>query len=342
MAVREEIKAVPTNVITGYLGVGKTTAIGHLLESKPRDERWAVLVNEFGEIGVDGSLFGPERGDEVFIREVPGGCMCCAAGLPMRVALNQLLARARPQRLLIEPTGLGHPREVLAALTDAVRAGVLDLRATLTLVDARNLADERYLRSDTFRQQLEVADLVVANKSDLYGPQALESLRRYLSFLPGDTEKPLHAVEQGRIQPDWLHAPSGFRITAGHDHDLEHPAPPPLEEQEPLPECGYLRQENSGEGYHSCGWRFDPTLVFDYEQLFSLISGIDAERVKGVFITERGVFGFNKAGSVLSVLELDDALDSRVEAIDSKHRDWGKMESGWLNTLAPYTAPGTD
>ena len=53
----------------------------------------------------------------VFIREVPGGCMCCAAGLPMQVALNQLIARAKPDRLLIEPTGLGHPKEVLQVLS---------------------------------------------------------------------------------------------------------------------------------------------------------------------------------------------------------------------------------
>ncbi|MCW8128026.1 CobW family GTP-binding protein [Microbulbifer halophilus] len=332
MTQKEPIREVPANVITGFLGVGKTTAIRHLLDSKPAGERWAVLVNEFGEVGVDGGLFGPEKDGEVFIREVPGGCMCCTTGLPMQVALNQLLARARPQRLLIEPTGLGHPREVLSTLSDAVRAGVLDLRATLTLVDARCIEDERYLRSDSFRQQLEVADLVVANKSDLYGPQELESLRRYLSFLQDDTEITLQAVEQGRIQPDWLYAPSGFRITAGHKHG--HRAAPLPDEQEPLSECGYLRLENSGEGYHSCGWRFDPTLVFDYEQLFSLISGVDAERVKGVFITEQGVFGFNKADSVLSVLELDDALDSRVEAIDPKRRDWDKMESGWLSTLS--------
>lgn len=330
MTQKEPIREVPANVITGFLGVGKTTAIRHLLDSKPRDERWAVLVNEFGEVGVDGGLFGSEWDGEVFIREVPGGCMCCAAGLPMQVALNQLLARARPQRLLIEPTGLGHPREVLEALSDAVRAGVLDLRATLTLVDARCIGDERYLRSDTFRQQLEVADLVVANKSDLYGPQDLESLRRYLAFLESGADKPLQTVEQGRVQLDWLRAPSGFPLPAGREHH-DH-APPPVED-DPLPECGYRRRENSGEGYHSCGWRFDPTLVFDYQKLFSLISGVDAERVKGVFITEDGVFGFNKADSVLSVLELDDALDSRVEAIDPERRDWNALESAWLEVL---------
>ncbi|MEZ9795040.1 GTP-binding protein, partial [Vibrio splendidus] len=81
---------IPTNIITGFLGVGKTSAILNLMKNKPVNERWAVLVNEFGEIGVDGSLIqGNQATQQVFIREVPGGCMCCAAGLPMQIALNQ-------------------------------------------------------------------------------------------------------------------------------------------------------------------------------------------------------------------------------------------------------------
>ena len=118
VASSDQIKAVPTNIVTGFLGVGKTTTILHLLKSKPADQRWAVLVNEFGQVGVDGSLIQGQHNEEegVYIREVPGGCMCCTAGLSMQVALNQLLIQSRPDRLLIEPTGLGHPKEVLRIL----------------------------------------------------------------------------------------------------------------------------------------------------------------------------------------------------------------------------------
>ncbi|WP_043316284.1 GTP-binding protein [Microbulbifer sp. HZ11] len=324
------IQKVPTNVITGFLGVGKTTAIQHLLANRPENERWAVLVNEFGEVGIDGALFGSEQEGEIFIREVPGGCMCCAAGLPMQVALNQLLTKARPHRLLIEPTGLGHPREVLESLSSLVRSDVLDLRATMTLVDARHIMDERYLCNETFRQQIEVADLIVANKSDLYEADELEHLRRYLTFLPGDSDKPLQTVVQGKIEPDWLEAASTFQHPdKGENH---HHSPPPELEDEPLPKCGYRRAENSGEGYHSCGWRFDPAVVFVYEKLFSLISGSMSERIKGVFITEEGVFGFNKADDVLSIMELDDTLESRVEMINADQLDWDAIEAALLES----------
>ena len=109
---KHQTRVVLTNVITGFLGVGKTSAILHLLSQKPVHERWAVLVNEFGEIGVDGSLFEGQHAKEqgIFIREVPGGCMCCCFWVTHGIALNQLLAKAKPDRLLVEPTGLGHPK----------------------------------------------------------------------------------------------------------------------------------------------------------------------------------------------------------------------------------------
>ena len=84
---------IPVNIITGFLGAGKTSTVLNLLNQKPKDEHWAVLVNEFGEIGVDRSLMQGHSvtHNDVVIVEVPGGCMCCAAGLPMQMALSQLL-----------------------------------------------------------------------------------------------------------------------------------------------------------------------------------------------------------------------------------------------------------
>ena len=81
------LRDIPTHVITGSLGVGKTTTILSQLESKPKGERWAVLVNEFGQVGLDGALLEPASTTEsgVTHREVVGGCICCAMGVPFKV-----------------------------------------------------------------------------------------------------------------------------------------------------------------------------------------------------------------------------------------------------------------
>lgn len=132
------IKAIPTNIITGFLGVGKTSLIKQLLKTKPEGETWAVLVNEFGEVGIDAGLMDASDSG-VQIREVAGGCMCCAAGVPTQVAINQLIARAKPDRLLIEPTGLGHPNEIIKVLSAPHYHNVIRLQSTLCLIDARKL-----------------------------------------------------------------------------------------------------------------------------------------------------------------------------------------------------------
>ena len=197
---------IPTNIITGFLGVGKTTAIRHLLEQKPTDERWAVLVNEFGEVGIDSNLFedGDSKRRGVTISQVPGGCMCCANGLPMQMALNLLLAKSKPHRLLIEPTGLGHPKEVLAILTGQYYRDVLALQATLTLVDSRKIQDERYTTNSTFNEQLEIAEVIVANKSDLYEAGDFPALLDYIETQFGIDSKLIYQVQHGAVELKWL------------------------------------------------------------------------------------------------------------------------------------------
>lgn len=120
-----------TTLVTGFLGSGKTTTLLHLLSQKPSGEKWAILVNEFGEIGVDGALLADSGAT---LKEVPGGCLCCVNGLPLQIGLNTLLTRNQPDRLLIEPTGLGHPAQILALLASDTYQNWLSLRAALRLL----------------------------------------------------------------------------------------------------------------------------------------------------------------------------------------------------------------
>ncbi|UTA47731.1 GTP-binding protein [Simiduia sp. 21SJ11W-1] len=311
----EIIQKVPTNIVTGFLGVGKTTAILHLLANKPAHERWAVLVNEFGEVGVDGSLLQGSSQDSVFIKEVPGGCMCCAAGLPMQIALNQLLRKARPHRVIIEPTGLGHPQEVLEVLGHPVYRDTLDVQRCITLVDARKLADERYRNNATFNQQLMVADLIVGHKTDLYTEADQSLLAAYIREHCGP-EVPIKFASNGGLLLADLAGPCKVTRAVQAGVSLA-PEAPKAREVKPvdLPATGYRVRENTGEGFQSTGWQFGPEVIFDRTRLFSWLSDVGIERAKGVFITEEGVFGYNVADGCLTEVELDDCMDSRVELI---------------------------
>lgn len=330
------IAAVPTNIITGFLGVGKTTAILHLLASKPADERWAVLVNEFGEIGVDGSMVQGQNSEEagVYIREVPGGCMCCTAGLPMQIALNQLLRRSRPHRLLIEPTGLGHPLEVLQTLAADYNRDVLSIQKTLTLVDARNLSDERYAMNDTFRQQLSIADVVVANKNDLCSDEDRRKLDLYLGEVCRSGVEVIH-TEQGRIDLDLLQGATSVSVDAESSH--HHGDPEPVMAGDlPIPESGYVTAVNQGEGFESIGWRFAPQKVFDRAMLVGFLTGLRVERMKAVFVTQGGIFSYNLTRDALTEMPIDDCVESRIEIISES------INPGWIDDLTACLLPSAE
>ena len=322
------LRNIPTNVITGFLGSGKSTIILDLLAQKPASENWAVLVNEFGEIGVDGNLIAGQPANDagVFIKEVTGGCMCCTAGLPMQIAMSMLLARAKPSRLLIEPSGLGHPSEVLSVLQADHLAEVLDLRATTTLVDARKIADARYTSHATFNEQLEVADLIVASKADLYGADEVKALDHYLRTNGNGAE--LVVSDGGSLSMEALQGMPTQRALYAMETDTGHAYQP---EPFAFPPEGFIRRENIGSGFSSYGWLFEAGYRFSQAAIEALLNSTGAERIKAGVKTDAGDIGYNWAGDVLAEMPISGLEDSRVEVITQAAFAADKFESALLS-----------
>ena len=323
------MKRIPTNIITGFLGAGKTTAILSLLSRKPEHEKWAILINEFGNVGIDGAILEQQG---AIIKEVPGGCMCCVAGLPMSVGINALLAQ-KPDRLLLEPTGLGHPKEVIHKLTSESYRNYVDLRATITVVDPRHFAESIYTDNINFQDQLALADVVVANKIDQCDDFDLYTFQTAME--KAEPQKALIAeVEHGRLELEWLDIERTDR-QAQHSHHHGHDQAEPLPELELAPGQQFIRKENHGQGYHSCGWFFAADQLFEFSKLFSLFSNLSANRIKAVVNTENGCFAFNVVNQVVSVNELSlEGFESRIEVIDSEILPWDELE----NILCSITA----
>ena len=334
--IESEIKnPIPTNIITGFLGVGKTTAIQNLIAKKPQNERWAVLVNEFGEVGIDGNLFEgmTESQNGVTISQVPGGCMCCANGFPIQIALGMLLAKSNAQRLLIEPTGLSHPKEVISMLSRNYYREILELRATVSLVDARKIKDRRFTANETFNQQLEVAEIIIANKADLYESGDFPSLLTYIEENFDLGSKSIYQVQHGALDKEWLEQPTTLNnLTPSNDKPAEEQAsflPANLQ----TPTEGFRSVDNSGEGFFSRGWIFNPSWLFGVNKLRSAIQGLEVERLKGVFITSDGFIAFNKSDSIVTQTHLDRLEDSRVEVISGRTGAMDGIEEALLDCL---------
>lgn len=324
---------IQTNIITGFLGAGKSTAILNLMQQKPQNERWAILVNEFGEIGIDGGLLSSRADQDIFIREVAGGCMCCAAGLPMQMAMNMLLARAKPDRLIIEPTGLGHPFEVMRVLAAENYEGLLDLRSTLTLVDARKVSDSRYTLHKTFNQQIEIADVILASKSDLYGGADLSNLRAYLSSNGLTPQRKLKIITDGRMEPRWLDE----KARAWNLDSVKISTPTKSDQSEVstnFPPEGFIHLSNKGEGFESHGWLFQGDFAFEKKKVSALLQRTKVDRLKAIIKTQGGDVGFNFSGDDLEELTLRDISDSRIEVISNGGFDANDFEAALLDACS--------
>ncbi|GGK38248.1 CobW family GTP-binding protein [Aliivibrio fischeri] len=320
------MKKIPTNIITGFLGVGKTTTILQLLKNKPENESWAVLVNEFGEIGIDGAFLA-EGG--AMVKEVPGGCMCCTAGLPMSVGINALL-RQKPDHLIIEPTGLGHPKKIIAILQSENYEKYIDLKATIGLVDPRNLSDDKYVSNQNFNDQLGISDVVVATKMDMvsdYDECLFDSWAKELSTQPKTTK-----INYGELPQSWLDEERTIELTIEEHH--HHHAEQDIVEMALEPGQKFCRKENKGQGYVSCGWFFGAESVFDFEELFSMLSDLNAERIKAVMNTDKGCYAFNVANRVVSVNQLSiEGMESKLEVIDTQLLPWDQLETILLSLI---------
>ncbi|HBX7903818.1 TPA: GTP-binding protein [Klebsiella pneumoniae] len=317
-----------TNLITGFLGSGKTTSILHLLAQKPADEKWAVLVNEFGEVGIDGALLADSG---ALLKEIPGGCMCCVNGLPMQVGLNTLLRQGKPDRLLIEPTGLGHPKQILDILTAAVYEPWIDLRATLCILDPRQLLDERAVSNDNFRDQLAAADIIVANKSDRETPESARALADWWQRWGGERRK-VSAI-QGNIDLTLLDEPrrNTAPLPASAEHAHRHPPTSGLAALSLAEHQRWRRHLNNGQDYQGCGWIFDAETVFDTIGLLEWARLAPVGRVKGVMRIAEGAVRINRQGEDLHIETLSVAPpDSRIELISANEADWNALQTTLL------------
>ena len=194
-------ETTPVTVLTGFLGAGKTTLLNHLLR-QPELARTAVLVNEFGEIGLDHLLVEKLDDSTVLLN---AGCLCCTVRGDLARVLREMLPRARRDdisRIVIETTGLADPVPILATLmTDPVAASAYRLDGIVTVVDAVNGMAHLDAQEEAVRQ-VAVADRIVISKSDLADPAPIRD--RLQALNPG---APVAEVTHGKVDPGFiLHA----------------------------------------------------------------------------------------------------------------------------------------
>lgn len=310
--------AIPVHIVTGFLGSGKTTLIHNLISNKPVDETWAILVNEFGQIGIDQAMF--DQRDDVVIKGLPGGCLCCQLAFVLQAGLVNLLARSRPDRLIIEPSGLGHPAGLIDLLRSEAFEDALEIRDIIATLDPRRLDDPKAREHETFKDQLAMADAIAitqcehSNADQLARAHSLANrqwpARKWVQEAVHG-ELPIHLLlDAGTHQAPTASIPGSHQPSA---------VPPQLEggffDLPPAPGNPQL-ETGTSLGYTSLGLRWHPADRLDLDQFSALLTQLpDAARIKGVVHTPDGWKQLNRAGGAFQLAATAWRQDSRLEII---------------------------
>ncbi len=215
------IAPIPALIVSGYLGAGKTTLVSHLLrEAQATGVRVAIVSNEFGDTGIDRALL--DAGQEGFV-ELDGGCVCCRLSDALGETLSALLTQVRPDRLILETSGVALPGDLLVQFWRPPISDLVSEEVVAVVVDVEKVLGEDGF-DETFLEQIEAADVVVLNKCDLTDDAGLRVAEARIAELIGD-QPVLHAI-QGEVDPALLFPPDPSRTTrrdpAARTHDHHH------------------------------------------------------------------------------------------------------------------------
>ena len=332
MTTSETKKPIPVNLISGPLGVGKTTAINHLLAHRPDDEKWAVLVNEYGLVGLDAALLNDTaQANGVMVREVAGGCICCSASFMFDVSLVLLLQR-RPDRLLIEPTGLAELSGILDTLRRPGIREAVDIRSIICMLDPARLHKD--VQRDEVKDQIDAADILLANRPDLASSEHLEAFDAWADDV-FPRKRHVGRIDRGQIPLQWLDlvtdrpAPEHCHEhgEAHHDHVHHHGLPADAQAEDAISHetadsdasRRIVRHVHRSPVAFTVGWVCNRSLVFDssrcVEWLRDLSTQSGIRRVKAVLQTNDGWWSFNSADGAEEIRPTGYRRDSRVELV---------------------------
>ncbi|MBB4001926.1 MAG: putative photosynthetic complex assembly protein PuhE [Aurantimonas endophytica] len=177
---RGERQPFDAEIVVGFLGAGKTTTLRRMLAEADPNVKTVVLVNDFGELGIDGSLLEGQGADVV---ELANGCICCSLRKDLSAQLREVVARIKPQRVLIEPSGVADVASLLRVLHEREIGDLLRSLRLYTVIDAGAFLRDFARMPEYFRLQAKLAPVFILNKTDLVTPGECETVRETLTAL---------------------------------------------------------------------------------------------------------------------------------------------------------------
>ena len=293
---------VKIDIISGFLGAGKTTLIKKLLKEAFEGEQVVLIENEFGEIGIDGG-FLKDAGIE--IREMNSGCICCSLVGDFGKSLHEVVDTYHPDRILIEPSGVGKLSDVIKAVQDVQDEIDAELNSFTTVVDVTKCKIYRKNFGEFFSNQIEYAGAVILSRTDKAKPEKIQesvALLRELNEkapiittpieqLPG--EKILEAMESSKSLEEELLAEVAHEAHE-HHHDHDHEEHEHHHDHDHECGCGCGHHHHDHEGHHHAddvftSWGKETIRTYTKEEIGNILKTLEEDGSYGNILRAKGM-----------------------------------------------------
>lgn len=345
MPAPQAVAPIPVHVIIGPLGAGKTTLIARLLADKPPHENWVVLLNEYSEAGIDALTVAAAARGAYDVRLIAGGCLCCTGEQDFRRNLRRLVSDVRPARMLVEPSGIGHPAGIVEELLAYETAGQLQLEGIVSLVDPARLGAALEDSDALLRDQLDIGDALVLTKADLADAAHFEAFASLVARaspakawagMSVQGALPLAALQAGRgahrAAAREIRRPDGHAMADGHPASPSDDRHHGVDDSESVRLAGGERRVVRYLGRAGADWWFGRAVCFDEAAIIGTLGTAvrGCARFKAVLrVAEDRWLLVQHDGGPLTLRESSWRRDSRAELVAQPGQDvdWSALDA---------------
>ena len=282
------------DVVSGFLGAGKTTFIKRLVEGNKDKGKTIIIENEFGEIGIDGGFL---KNSGIEIREMNSGCICCSVAGDCEASLRELLSAYEPNRVIIEPSGVGKLSDVLKAVSDVEKDLPVESNSAVTVVDVKKC--KMYMKNfgEFFNNQIQFANTIILSRTDLVdNTKSEEAVALIKNVNPEATivTTPLDKLTNEKIE-ELLSSPIDLKselleeLAREHEHHHEHDHHHDHEHHHDHCGCGHDHHDHHHADDVFDSWGMEQVPAISEEKLKSILDSFADEEKFGVVLRAKGM-----------------------------------------------------
>ncbi|MDT3701197.1 MAG: GTP-binding protein [Thermincola sp.] len=285
------------DVISGFLGAGKTTLIKKLIEEKLNSEKLVLIENEFGEIGIDGSIL---KESNIEVQEINSGCICCTLVGDFEKAIDEIVAKYNPNRIIIEPSGVGKLSDVIKAVESSRLRDKLIINMLVTVVDVLKYQIYSVNFSEFFENQIQYASTIILSRTQKADSKKMEFAFNAIRQL--NNQSNIVTTPWEELSAECLIAVAEQDKVISLEHQLNHIQHPASGSHVHSEDCNYGCHDSHSANYHSHNhhadevfdvWGAETPRMFDISELKSIVNDL-AQNHYGVVLRGKGILQVGK------------------------------------------------